>query len=119
MRARISGARKTKPEREFGIERGSFSCTNLLTIYMRAKVAWARRLDPMERVCELGDASVPFSFDERAPVRGCSARVACRRVDRKACGNVPASLKAAVVEEYGKEMIVPGVTICKVDGDSE
>ena len=32
------------------------------------KVGMTRRIDPMERVCELGDASVPFGFDVHAMI---------------------------------------------------
>lgn len=30
------------------------------------KIGMTRRLEPMDRVRELGDASVPFTFDERS-----------------------------------------------------
>lgn len=79
------------------------------------KVGLTRRLDPMERVWELGDASVPFDFDVHAMIFSENApelesalhrHLAARRVNkvntRKEFFRVPLEeIQAAVAEHHG------------------
>jgi hypothetical protein len=79
------------------------------------KVGLTRRLDPTERVRELGDASVPFKYDTHALVfsdnavgleSDLHARMADRRVNRvnkrrEFFYATPAEVKAQLVELAG------------------
>lgn len=76
------------------------------------KVGLTRRLDPAERVRELGDASVPFKYDTRALVFSddaagleseLHARLADRRVNkrREFFYVTPAEVKTQLVELAG------------------
>jgi Domain of unknown function (DUF4041)/T5orf172 domain len=92
----------------------------------RFKIGMTRRQDPMERIRELGDASVPFEFDVHAMIATEDApklegilheRFASRRVnwvnERKEFFDVTIAEIAAVVAEYDEEITVVGQSPAK------